>query len=80
MISNDKGDISMSNHETNNDQNTQPTEKKKVSLQELMKQQLANKKQAQANGTQANKGLGQNQKMKSQQAKKTSTTRRKMGS
>jgi hypothetical protein len=80
MISNDKGDKSMSNHETNNDQNTQPTEKKKVSLQELMKQQLENKKQAQANGKQANKGLGQNQKMKSQQAKKTSTTRRKMGS
>lgn len=80
MISNDKGDIAMSNHETNNDQNTQSTEKKKVSLQELMKQQLANKKQAQANGKQANKGLGQNQKMKSQQSKKTSTTRRKMGS
>lgn len=69
----------MSNQEINNDQNT-PTEKKKVSLQELMKQQLANKKQAQANGKLANKGLAQNQKMKSQQSKKPSNTRRKMGS
>lgn len=70
----------MSNQENINDQNTQPTEKKKVSLQELMKQQLANKKQAQGNGKQANKGFAQNQKMKSQQTKKASNTRRKMGS
>ncbi|MBM7603183.1 hypothetical protein FS935_05435 [Metabacillus litoralis] len=62
-----------------NDQNT--SEKKKVSLQELMKQQLANKKSAQENGNQSkNKGLGANQKMKSQQSKKPSNTRRKMGS
>lgn len=70
----------MSNQENNNEQPTQSTEKKKVSLQELMKQQLANKKQAQANEKQTNKGLSQNHKMKSQQSKKTSTTRRKMGS
>jgi hypothetical protein len=70
----------MSNTENSNEQTTQPTEKKKVSLQELMKQQLANKKQAQRNGQQTTKGLASNQKMKSQQTKKASNTRRKMGS
>lgn len=70
----------MTNQENKNDQNTNPTEKKKVSLQELMKQQLANKKQAQANGKQGNMGMAGNQKMKSQQTKKPTNTRRKMGS
>ncbi|WP_226665487.1 hypothetical protein [Metabacillus litoralis] len=63
------------------EKNEQGVEKKKVSLQELMKQQLANKKQAQQDGNQSkNKGLGGNHKMTSQQTKKPSNTRRKMGS
>lgn len=69
----------MSNTENNNDQNIQPTEKKKLSLKELMKQQLENKKQAQANGKKATTAISRNQRMESQQAKKPSTTRRKMG-
>jgi hypothetical protein len=53
--------------------------KKKVSLQELMKQQLANKKNQAASGKgQANSSQA-TQKMKSQQTKKPSNTRRKMG-
>ena len=54
-------------------------QKKKISLQEAMKQQLANKK----NQAQTGKGKTQmdlsTKKMKSQQTKKTSNTRRKMG-
>jgi len=63
------------NNQTN--QNEEP--KKKMSLQEAMKQQLANKKNkaAAANNTQT--GLPNSQKMKSQQTKKVSNTRRKMG-
>lgn len=62
-------------------ENHQPeTEKKKISLQELAKQQLQNKKnQAAAGKGNANGGL-QMQKMRSQQTKKPSNTRRKMGS
>jgi hypothetical protein len=71
-----KGDPIMSN---NNDQQIQP-EKKKISLQEAMKQQLAKKKEAQAGGKQATGGLASNQRMQSQQTKKPSNTRRKMGS
>jgi hypothetical protein len=56
------------------------TEKKKISLQEAMKQQLAKKKEAQAGGKQATNGLASNQRMQSQQTKKPSNTRRKMGS
>jgi hypothetical protein len=55
------------------------TPKKKVSLQDLMKQQLANKK----NQASATKGKGNadlsTKKMSSQQTKKPSNTRRKMG-
>ncbi|WP_316570231.1 hypothetical protein [Neobacillus sp. YIM B06451] len=58
----------------------QGTEKKKISLQEAMKQQLANKK----NQAAAAKGNGatdtSTKKMKSQMTKKPSNTRRKMGS
>lgn len=52
---------------------------KKVSLQDLIKQQLENKKN-QASGTKG-KAISDTstKKMKSQQAKKTSNTRRKMG-
>lgn len=62
---------------TENNQTEVP--KKKMSLQEAMKQQLENKK----NQTMAAKGKANNdhttKKMKSQQTKKTSNTRRKMG-
>ncbi len=71
-----EGDYIMSN---NNDQTIQP-EKKKISLQEAMKQQLAKKKEAQGKGKQANNGQASNQRMQSQQTKKPSNTRRKMGS
>lgn len=53
--------------------------KKKVSLQELMKQQLANKKNQSASGNGQANGSQATQKMKSQQTKKPSNTRRKMG-
>ncbi|MFB6469117.1 hypothetical protein ACE38V_20505 [Cytobacillus sp. Hz8] len=53
--------------------------KKKISLQEAIKQQLENKK----NQTSTGKGKTNNdlstKKMKSQQTKKPSNTRRKMG-
>ncbi|MGD7043456.1 hypothetical protein [Jeotgalibacillus proteolyticus] len=54
------------------------SEQKKVSLQDLVKQQLANKKnQSKANA--ASQGPGNEKKMKSQQAKKVANTRRKAG-
>ncbi|MEH7121219.1 hypothetical protein V7128_28025 [Neobacillus vireti] len=53
--------------------------KKKVSLQELMKQQLANKKNQSSSGKGKGNGSQATQKMKSQQTKKPSNTRRKMG-
>ncbi|MCD8511580.1 MAG: hypothetical protein LRY73_18110 [Bacillus sp. (in: Bacteria)] len=54
------------------------TPKKKISLQDAIKQQLENKKNKAADG---NKGGFSNQtkQMKSQQSKKTMNTRRKMG-
>jgi len=62
---------------TENNQSDVP--KKKISLQEAVKQQLENKK----NQSTANKGKKHadlsTKKMKSQQTKKTSNTRRKMG-
>ncbi|WP_223587818.1 hypothetical protein [Neobacillus bataviensis] len=60
-------------------ESSQETQKKKISLQEAMKQQLENKKNKAAadnatlNGSQATK------KLKSQQTKKVSNSRRKMG-
>ncbi|MGF2616473.1 hypothetical protein ACQUWN_12805 [Rossellomorea aquimaris] len=65
-------------NEMNQNENTQQ-EQKKVSLQEAMKQQLERKKQAKGNGNQQNGGFTGNQRMKSQQSKKASVTRRKMG-
>ncbi|NHM33215.1 hypothetical protein [Neobacillus terrae] len=61
-------------------ENKQPeAAKKKISLQEAMKQQLQNKKnQATADKGIANADLS-TKKMKSQQTKKPSNTRRKMG-
>lgn len=62
---------------TENNQSEAP--KKKLSLQEAMKQQLEIKKnQSSARKGKTNADLS-TQKMKSQQAKKTSNTRRKMG-
>jgi len=62
---------------TENNQSEQP--KKKISLQEAMKQQLQNKK----NQATADKGIANGdlstKRMKSQQTKKPSNTRRKMG-
>lgn len=55
------------------------TEKKKLSLQELMKQQLENKKNQNAAGKTNAAGDTSTKKLKSQQAKKASNTRRKMG-
>lgn len=59
--------------------NNQEAPKKKMTLQEAVKQKLEEKKN-QANGgkAQAN-GPVANQKAKSQQTKKVSNTRRKMG-
>jgi hypothetical protein len=58
---------------------TEDQSKKKISLQEAMKQQLeAKKNKASANNLNSN--LSQStQKMRSQQTKKPSNTRRKMG-
>jgi hypothetical protein len=62
---------------TENNQSEAP--KKKISLQEAMKQQLESKKnQAAASKGKANVDLS-TKKMKSQQTKKPSNTRRKMG-
>ena len=58
---------------------TESTEKKKLSLQELVKQQLEAKKNQAANGKNNLKGDTSTKKMKSQQTKKASNTRRKMG-
>lgn len=58
---------------------SETNEPKKMSLQDLVKQQLENKKK-QAGGAKAGlKGDTSTKKMTSQQTKKTSNTRRKMG-
>lgn len=54
------------------------TEKKKLSLQEIMQQQLEAKKNK-ANAKNSLKGDQTTKKLTSQQTKKTSNTRRKMG-
>ncbi|MGJ7913389.1 hypothetical protein [Neobacillus sp. LXY-1] len=58
--------------------NQSQTQKKKISLQEAMKQQLENKKNQNSNNGKVNADLS-TKKMKSQQTKKPSNTRRKMG-
>ena len=58
---------------------TETTEKKKLSLQELVKQQLEAKKNQVGNTKNNMKGDTSAKKMKSQQTKKASNTRRKMG-
>ncbi|GAA0316758.1 hypothetical protein GCM10008967_04200 [Bacillus carboniphilus] len=59
-------------------ENNEP--KKKMSLQEAMKQQLANKKNQNSAGKGNTNADLSTKKMKSQQTKKPSNTRRKMGS
>lgn len=62
-----------------NVENNEQAAPKKVSLQEAMKQMLANKKQGQATGKAGN-GLVKNTKtMKSQQTKKPNNQRRRTG-
>jgi len=61
-------------------ENQQPdAPKKKISLQEAVKQQLENKKNKASAGKGKMKADLSSQKMKSQQTKKASNTRRKMG-
>lgn len=61
-------------------ENLQPEEtRKKISLKEAMKQQLENKKSKTAVGKGNAIGELSTKKMKSQQTKKPSNTRRKMG-
>jgi hypothetical protein len=61
------------------DNNQPEAPKKKISLQEAMKQQLENKK-AQSSNTKGKMNADlSSKKMKSQQTKKPSNTRRKMG-
>ncbi|AKL96444.1 hypothetical protein CACET_c30000 [Clostridium aceticum] len=69
----------MSNVE-NKEPDTKTTEKKKMSLQEAMKQMLEAKKQGKANGTFQGNSLNTNTSKQSQLSKKTSNQRRKMGS
>lgn len=52
---------------------------KKLSMQELVKQQLERKKQAQANVNNTTNSNNKNQRMKSQQTKKPSGMPRKIG-
>ena len=53
--------------------------KKKISLQEAMRQQLENKKNQNSVGKGKTNANLSTKKLKSQQTKKTSNTRRKMG-
>ena len=57
----------------------QETGKKKMTLQEAVKQRLEEKKNKASGGKAQGNGPATNQKMKSQQTKKVSNTRRKMG-
>jgi len=59
--------------------NQSQTPKKKISLQDAMKKQLENKKNQNHSGKGKMNADLSTKKMKSQQTKKTSNTRRKMG-
>lgn len=52
---------------------------KKLSTMEIVKQQLERKKQAQANGKNTMNLNGSSKRMESQQTKKPSNTRKKVG-
>lgn len=57
----------------------QETPKKKMTLQEAVKQKLEEKKNQASGGKSQKNGQAANQKAKSQMTKKVSNTRRKMG-
>ncbi|QFF99528.1 hypothetical protein PB01_12195 [Psychrobacillus glaciei] len=59
--------------------NNQDAPKKKMTLQEAVKQRLEEKKNQASGGKSTGNGSITNQKAKSQQTKKVSNTRRKMG-
>lgn len=61
------------------EQNQPETPKKKISLKEAMQQQLENKKNLATSNKGKMNGDLSTKKMKSQQSKKPSNTRRKMG-
>lgn len=61
------------------DQNQPEVQKKKVSLQEAMKQQLENKKNKAAGGNSHANNSQATKRLTSQQTKKVSNSRRKMG-
>jgi hypothetical protein len=62
-----------------NQTNTNEEPKKKISLQEAMKLQLANKKNKAAAGNSGSPSSQATKKLQSQQTKKVSNSRRKMG-
>ncbi|MBV7504666.1 hypothetical protein KW850_05220 [Bacillus sp. sid0103] len=62
-----------------NQTNTNEETKKKISLQEAMKQQLQNKKNKSAAGNVSGNNSMATKKLQSQQTKKVSNSRRKMG-
>ncbi|WCN37933.1 hypothetical protein [Aneurinibacillus uraniidurans] len=64
---------------TQNEQHTSATEKKKISLQDAIKQKLASKKQAQQTAQNGQQRASGSQKMKSQQTKKPNNQRRRTG-
>ncbi len=63
----------------NHEQNPAGQERKKISLQEAMKQKLALQKQQQATGKNTMNQSNHAQKMKSQQTKKANNQRRRTG-
>ncbi|MBO9131212.1 hypothetical protein [Bacillus sp. 165] len=62
-----------------NAQNANSPEKKKISLEEVMRQKLASKKQGNATGKTTGHSNGAVKGMKSQQTKKTNNQRRRTG-
>ncbi|MFK9090465.1 hypothetical protein [Bacillus salipaludis] len=66
--------MSESNQSNNNEE-----PKKKISLQEAMKQQLENKKNKSGLGNSISNNSQSAKKLRSQQTKKVSNSRRKMG-
>lgn len=62
-----------------NQTNPQEEPKKKISLQEAMKLQLQNKKNKSATGNASSNNSMSTKKLQSQQTKKVSNSRRKMG-
>ncbi|MFD3448117.1 hypothetical protein ACFDTO_26340 [Microbacteriaceae bacterium 4G12] len=68
----------MSNTE-NKEQTHAAPERKKISLEEAIKQKLASKKQGQANGKLANSLVKTTKSMKSQQTKKANNQRKRTG-